>query len=119
MRLDKFLCDLQLGTRSHVKDAIKKGLVSVNGVPVRLPEWKLDERRDTVIYMGKSLTYLQFHYYMLHKPAGIVTATRDQHETTVMDLLPAGCGKNLSPVGRLDKDTERSEEHTSELQSLA
>lgn len=106
MRLDKFLCDLQLGTRSHVKDAIKKGLVSVNGVPVRRPDWKLDEGQDTVIYMGKSLTYMQFHYYMLHKPAGVVTAAHDRHETTVMDLLPAGCGKNLSPVGRLDKDTE-------------
>lgn len=106
MRLDKFLCDMQLGTRSQVKEAIKKGLVSVNGVSAKSPDWKLDERQDTVTYMGETLIYRQFSYYMLHKPAGVVTATQDRRELTVMDLLHDARGKDLSPVGRLDKDTE-------------
>lgn len=106
MRLDKFLCDMQLGTRSQVKEAVRKGLVSVNGMPVKGPDYKLDERKDIVSYAGKELVYQNFYYYMLHKPAGVVTATRDNHETTVMDLLSDACGRNLAPVGRLDKDTE-------------
>lgn len=106
MRLDKFLCDMQLGTRSQVKEAVRKGLVSVNGMPVKSPDYKLDERKDIVSYAGKELVYQNFYYYMLHKPAGVVTATRDNRETTVMDLLSDACGRNLAPVGRLDKDTE-------------
>lgn len=106
MRLDKFLCDMQLGTRSQVKEAVRKGLVSVNGMPVKSPDYKLDERKDTVSYAGKELVYQNLYYYMLYKPAGVVTATRDNRETTVMDLLSDACGKELAPVGRLDKDTE-------------
>lgn len=106
MRLDKFLCDMQLGTRSQVKEAVRKGLVSVNGMPVKSPDFKLDERKDVISYAGKELIYQDLYYYMLHKPAGVVTATRDHHEATVMDLLSGARGKNLSPVGRLDKDTE-------------
>ncbi len=106
MRLDKFLCDMQLGTRSQIKEAVKKGLVSVNGIPVRSPDHKLDEKRDTVVYMGKVFTYQNLYYYMLHKPAGVVTATKDNREPTVMDLLSGAAGKDLFPVGRLDKDTE-------------
>lgn len=106
MRLDKFLCDMQLGTRNQVKESIKKGLVSVNDMSVKSPDFQVDERHDTVSYMGKVLTYQKLYYYMLHKPAGVVTATRDDHESTVMDLMPDVRGKDLSPVGRLDKDTE-------------
>lgn len=106
MRLDKFLCDMQLGTRSQIKEAVKKGLVSVNGMPVRSPDHKLDEKRDTVVYMGQVLTYQNLYYYMLHKPAGVVTATKDNREPTVMGLLSDAVGKDLFPVGRLDKDTE-------------
>lgn len=106
MRLDKFLCDMQLGTRSQVKEAVRKGLVSVNGMLVTSPDYKLDERKDTVLYAGKELMYQNRYYYMLHKPAGYVTATRDRQEPTVMELLSGACGKELAPVGRLDKDTE-------------
>ena len=106
MRLDKFLCDMQLGTRSQVKEWIKKGLVSVNSIPVRNPGLQLNEHQDTVTYMGETLTYQNLYYYMMHKPAGVITAVRDNHETTVMDLLSDIRGKDLSPVGRLDKDTE-------------
>lgn len=106
MRLDKFLCDMQLGTRSHVKNCIRKGSVSVNGIVVKNPDYKLNENTDHVTYMGNTVTYQSFYYYMLHKPMDVVTATKDSHDRTVMDLLPDACGKNLSPVGRLDKDTE-------------
>mgnify|MGYP002470918436 FL=1 len=106
MRLDKFLCDMQLGTRSQVKDCIKKGNVSVNGSTVKSPDYKLDENADSVSYMGKNVTYQSLYYYMLHKPMNVVTATKDSHDKTVMDLLPDANGKNLFPVGRLDKDTE-------------
>lgn len=106
MRLDKFLCDMQIGTRSQVKDCIKKGNVSVNGVIIKNPDYKLDENTDNVSYMGKNVTYQSLYYYMLHKPMNVVTATKDSDNKTVMDLLPDACGKNLFPVGRLDKDTE-------------
>ena len=106
MRLDKFLCDVQLGTRSQVKDCIRKGNVSVNGCIIKNPDYKLDENADSVSYMGKSVTYQSLYYYMLHKPMNVVTATKDSNDRTVMDLLPDARGKNLFPVGRLDKDTE-------------
>ena len=106
MRLDRFLCDMQLGTRSQVKESIRKGLVSVNGILARDPDMKLDEQKDIVSYMGRMITYQTLFYYMLHKPAGVVTATRDRRERTVMDLMNGACGKGLAPVGRLDKDTE-------------
>lgn len=106
MRLDKFLCDMQLGTRSQVKDLIKKGQVSVNDTLVRKPDFQVDAARDHIVCMGKSIVYQSLYYYMLHKPAGVVTATRDNYEPTVMSLLPDASGKHLAPVGRLDKDTE-------------
>lgn len=106
MRLDKFLCDMQLGTRSQVKEYIKKGTISVNGDVIKKPDFKLDEKKDQIAYMGKTLTYQSLYYYMLHKPMGVVTATKDNHDRTVMDLLADACGKDLFPVGRLDKDTE-------------
>lgn len=106
MRLDKFLCDLQLGTRSHVKEMIKKGSITVNDMIIKKPDYKINESSDTITYMGRILAYQSFYYYMLHKPAGVVTATRDIQDATVMDLLSGALGKDLFPVGRLDKDTE-------------
>lgn len=106
MRIDKFLCDMQIGSRSHVKELIKNGTVAVNGTAITKPDFKVDEQADTITYMGNRLLYQQLHYYMLHKPAGVVTATKDSRDKTVMDLLPEVLGKGLFPVGRLDKDTE-------------
>lgn len=106
MRLDKFLCDMQIGTRSQVKAFIKKGLVSVNGTIVKQSDFQLDAEKDNIYYMGQSLRYQKLYYYMLYKPAGVVTATKDSRETTVMTLLSDAPGKGLFPVGRLDKDTE-------------
>lgn len=106
IRLDKYLCEMEAGTRSEVKAFIKKGRVSVNGETAKAPEQKVDETRDTVTLDGHSFSYQKFFYYMLHKPAGVVTAVRDHHDQTVLDLLVDAPGKDLSPVGRLDKDTE-------------
>lgn len=105
MRLDKYLADLQLGTRTQIKEFIKKGMVTVNDDLVKKPEFQVSES-DKVTYLGKVLSYTQFQYYMLYKPSGLVTATKDNNDKTVMDLLSGNLGKNLSPVGRLDKDTE-------------
>lgn len=106
MRLDKFLADLQIGTRSQVKDFIKKGLVTVNGETITKADIKINENSDLVTCKGKELTYQKYRYFMLHKPSGVITATKDNHDKTVMDLLPKELAGDLFPVGRLDKDTE-------------
>ena len=106
IRLDKYLCEMEAGTRSEVKAFIKKGRVTVNGETATSPEQKVAETKDTVTLDGHSFSYQKYFYYMLHKPAGVVTAVRDRHDQTVLDLLVDAPGKDLSPVGRLDKDTE-------------
>ena len=106
MRLDKFLVSLEIGSRSQVKALIKKGLITVNGTVCKDAEQKVDENTDNIAYQGEPLHYIKYQYYMLHKPQGVVTATQDAHDKTVMDLLGEVHGKDLFPVGRLDKDTE-------------
>lgn len=106
MRLDRFLCENNLGSRSQVKQWIKKGQVIVNGSIIREPEFKVLEETDTVFCQGQEILYQKYVYYMLNKPAGTVTAREDAISPTVMDLLKDAPGKDLSPVGRLDKDTE-------------
>lgn len=106
MRLDKFLSDCGIGTRSQVKQLIKKGSIMINGEICRNSDIKIDEINDAVSYEGKVLNYSKYHYYMLYKPAGVITATTDRISSTVMDLLTGINHKNLAPVGRLDKDTE-------------
>lgn len=106
LRLDKYLSDSGLGTRSQVKLLLKKGFVTVNGEPAKKPEQKINVETDAVICQGKRLTYTKFSYYMLNKPAGYVSATDDNTAPTVLSLLKSAPGKDLFPVGRLDKDTE-------------
>lgn len=106
MRLDRFLCELNLGTRSRVKKEIKAGLVSVNGVTVLRPEEQIREAADLVCYKGQPCVYEEYVYYLLHKPAGVVSATQDKRDRTVLDLLVGEGRSDLFPVGRLDKDTE-------------
>lgn len=105
LRLDKYLADMGLGTRSEVKKTIQKGQVMVNDVSVKKPETKIDTQSDVVFYQGKEVAYAEFEYYMLHKPAGVVSATEDKKDQTVLDLIDSK-RKDLFPVGRLDKDTE-------------
>ena len=106
MRLDKFLADMGLGTRSEVKKDIRKGLILVNGTPIRTPEYKIDIQKDQVTAKGQPVSYAKQEYYMLNKPGGVVSATEDKREKTVLDLIQEKKRKDLFPVGRLDKDTE-------------
>ncbi len=106
MRLDRLLCELNLGTRTQVKKEIKAGLVSVNGVTVLRPEEQVREAADLVCYKGQPCVYEEYVYYLLHKPAGVVSATQDKRDRTVLDLLAGEGRSDLFPVGRLDKDTE-------------
>lgn len=106
MRLDKYLADLQMGTRSQVKDFIKKGMITVNGETITKADFKINENSDCITCKGKMLTYQKYRYFLLHKPAGVITATKDNHDKTVMDLLPKEFADDFFPVGRLDKDTE-------------
>lgn len=104
-RLDKFLCDKNIGTRSQVKSMIQKGQVTVNDEVIKKPETKITDT-DKVCFQGVLLSNEEFVYYMLHKPAGIITATEDNFQKTVLDYFKEEPCKNLYPVGRLDKDTE-------------
>lgn len=106
MRLDKLLSNTGVGSRSQVKTLVKKGQVTVNGAVVKSSDCDVDENSDVIKVSGKEIFYRTNSYYMLNKPAGVVTATEDKHDKTVLDLVPADLRKNLFPVGRLDKDTE-------------
>lgn len=105
VRLDKFLCDSGAGTRSQVKVILKAGRVQVDGIPVKDPGMKFDPEKQTVTLDGEVLGGHRRIVLMLHKPEGYVTATEDQTEKTVMELVPK-IYKDVKPVGRLDKLTE-------------
>ncbi len=106
MRLDKFLCDCNLGTRSEVKKYIKAGKVVVNGEVARKAELQISEENDEITYNGASVSYERYGYYLFHKPSGCVTAKKDATHKTVMEYLPSELQKDYAPVGRLDLDTE-------------
>ena len=90
VRLDKFLADSGRGTRSEVKKYIQKGLVQVNDMTVKKPEQKIDPERDSVLLKGERVeAEPEFVYYLLHKPAGCVSATEDRNDRTVMDYVPS------------------------------
>jgi 16S rRNA pseudouridine516 synthase len=106
IRLDKFLADAGAGTRSEVKKYIQKGRITVDGACIKRPECKVDPLVSEITLDGSPVEAApEFVYYLLHKPAGYVTATEDAREATVMELVPS-TRKGLFPVGRLDKDTE-------------
>lgn len=106
IRLDRLLCECNLGSRSQVKELLKKGQVTVNGEIIRRPDAKIEETTALLLVQGREYRYQQFVYYMLHKPAGVVSATTDSREKTVLTLLQDIPARDLFPVGRLDKDTE-------------
>lgn len=105
-RLDKLLGAQRIGTRREIGTMARRGLISVNGVVVRDAAVKVDPAAVSITVNGQPLRLRQGRYYMLHKPAGVVTATQDNFQKTVLDLLPEGERSGLFPVGRLDKDTE-------------
>lgn len=107
MRLDKFLTECGVGTRSTVKGIIIRGEIKINGIKINSPKEKINIEED-IVQMGEiTLEYKKDRFYVLNKKAGFITATEDTREATVMELLPEWVNKKgLFPVGRLDKDTE-------------
>lgn len=107
LRLDKIIAASGKYSRREVKLLIRQGRVLVDGVPARSPEDKVDPESAEIAVNGEALPYRRYTWLMLHKPAGVLSATEDGRGTTVLDLLPQELQRrNLFPVGRLDKDTE-------------
>lgn len=106
MRLDKFLGITGCCSRTEAKKIIRAGGVLVGGVPAKRAEDRVDPDLDRVIFCGREVTYRRYTYILLNKPAGVVSATEDGREKTVIDLLPDDVRKSgLFPCGRLDKNT--------------
>ena len=106
MRLDKFLAHSGFGTRKEVKSLLKQGIVCVNDVVNKKDKTHVDIEHDIVTVDGEVIHYEEYVYYMLHKPAGYVSATEDNLHPTVVELIDDYYRDDLFPVGRLDIDTE-------------
>lgn len=106
MRLDKLLAHLNCGSRKEVQAMIRAGRVQINGAVERDPAAKVDSDTAQVMLDGQAQQYQAQRYYMLNKPAGVITASRDARHDTVLDLFPEDIRRGLFAVGRLDKDTE-------------
>lgn len=107
IRLDKLLSNMGKGSRSELVKLIKKGAVTVNSVTVKDPSFKVDEITDSVSFFGEPVKFQKFIYVMLNKPQGYVTATEDNYNKTVLDLIDNPLiKKRVAPAGRLDIDTE-------------
>lgn len=106
LRLDKYLADMGVGTRSEVKNYIRKGRISVNGQVEKSSDRKINISLDQVTFDQNGIGYVSYEYFMLNKPGGVVSATTDNTSKTVIDLIDGALRKDLFPVGRLDKDTE-------------
>lgn len=88
MRLDKFLAEMGVGSRQEVKKYIRKGMVCINGETAAGPEQKIRETEDLVTFQGEQVAYAAYEYYMLNKPAGVVSATTDARDTTAVESDP-------------------------------
>ncbi|MCD7757769.1 MAG: 16S rRNA pseudouridine(516) synthase [Clostridiales bacterium] len=107
LRLDKLLADTGLWSRKEARDLIRWGQVTVDGVVVKQPEAKVDPAQSSLTVAGQPVVWQKYTYIMMNKPGGVLTATEDRRQPTVLDLLPPELRrKQLRPVGRLDKDTE-------------
>ena len=107
IRLDKFISNATPYSRKDVRSLVRRNAVAVNGTAVQSADMKIDETKDSVHVNGKQIFYRKFIYLMLNKPQGYLSATEDDRDPVVVDLLPEEY-KHFSPfpVGRLDKDTE-------------
>ena len=105
MRLDKYLSDMGLASRSDIKKEIRKGLALVNGEIIRDSSFSVP-LHASVSYRGEEVCYEEFSYYMMNKPIGVLSSTEDRKQKTVLDLITEKHRKDLFPVGRLDKDSE-------------
>lgn len=107
LRADKMIGDCTTFSRKEIKQLIKNGRIAVNGEILSSADKKLDPEKDTVYVDNRRILYKKYHYLMLHKPAGVISATEDKQESTVMELLPQYYRQmGLFPAGRLDKDVE-------------
>lgn len=106
LRIDKYLADMGYGTRNEIKNYIKKGHVKINGSYIKSASEKVDTVLDSVYFDDKEVLYLEYEYYIINKPAGVISASEDRREETVIDLITESVRKDLFPVGRLDRDTE-------------
>lgn len=106
MRLDKFLANMGVGTRSEVKQLLKKESVKVNQNIVKLPKLHVNPNSDEIMVNDEVVSYIDKVYIMLNKPKGYISATEDEVHPTIIDLIPEYAHLNIFPVGRLDKDTE-------------
>lgn len=106
IRLDKMLSNSGIGSRKDIKNLIKYGKISVDGKIVKKSDIKIDTEKNKVTVDGKEISYKKYIYLIMNKPAGVISATEDKKEKTVIDILPEEY-KNFDvfPVGRLDKDT--------------
>ena len=106
-RLDKVLSSQNYGSRREIGSMAKRGRITVNGQVAKDPARKVEPEQDHIAVDGKTVSFQRYVYYMLHKPAGVLSAARDARAQTVLDLLPPDMRRrNLFPAGRLDKDTE-------------
>lgn len=106
LRLDKYLADMGLGSRSQIREGAKKGKIRVNGEVEKDAGRKINPLTESVTWDGREVAYTALEYYMLNKPKGVVSATEDRIHRTVVDLITDRQRKDLFPVGRLDIDTE-------------
>lgn len=107
IRIDKLLADAGKGTRSEIRALLKRGQVCVDGETVKSADFKLDPQKSGVTLSGVPVEYKKHRYIMMNKPAGYVSATEDNFDKTVIELLDEDDRKRaLYPAGRLDKDTE-------------
>ncbi|OFK58289.1 16S rRNA pseudouridine(516) synthase [Globicatella sp. HMSC072A10] len=106
MRLDKLLAHTGYGTRKEVKQIITNGWVDINGQTIKKVGFQVDIENDVVTVDGQVVQYQKYHYYIMNKPEGIISATEDHYHETVIDWLgPDYAHLDLFPVGRLDIDT--------------
>ena len=106
LRLDKFLGEHNIGTRKQIKEYVKNGRCKINGIVATKSDVHIDENNDEISFDDVLLSYEKYHYFLLNKPQGVVSATTDGKNITVLDLLKDENIKGLSPCGRLDIDTE-------------
>ena len=105
MRLDKYLSDMGIASRSDLKKDIRKGLVFVNGEMIRDAGFTVNSD-SRILYKGEEITYEEYSYYMMNKPVGVLSSNEERKQKTVLDLFSDCHRKDLFPVGRLDKDAE-------------
>lgn len=106
MRLDKFLSEMNIASRREIKESAKKGRIRVNNQIVKNADMKISVDLDKVFFDNKEIRYIEYEYFLMNKPKGVVSATKDNRDKTVIDLIKTNVRNDLFPVGRLDKDTE-------------